>query len=151
MSYRITCYTLFDITQTGVLNRARPAEDQNYSQWLLNRNTQTNFDTILQIINLRSQPEMISIPKRIDIQFDKFENFGFLFQQVENEIYPCWHFSFDISHHSVFDDGENELGYLYKDCEGVPMILCKTEWDKLPNFLDISPELRNIYFRINNE
>lgn len=151
MSYRITCYTLFDITQTGVLNRAKPGDDQDYDKWFLNRNTQANFDTILQVINLRSQPEVITNPKKTFIKFNEFEHFGFLFQQIEDETYPCWTFTFDIAHHSVFNDGENELGSLYNDCHGVPMILCGTEFSKLPNFLDISPELKNIYFRINDE
>jgi hypothetical protein len=151
MSYRITCYTLFDITQTGVLNRARPGDDVDYDQWLKKRNTQTNFDTVLQVINLRSQPESISIPKKVDIRFDEFDNFGFLFQQIDDETYPCWQFTFDIIHHSVFNDGETELGALYNDCHNVPMILCGTEWNKLPTFLDVSPELKNIYFRITDE
>ena len=151
MSYRITCYTLFDITQTGVLNRAKPGDDVDYDQWLKKRNTQTNFDTVLQVINLRSQPESISIPKKVNIRFDEFDNFGFLFQQIDDETYPCWQFTFDIIHHSVFNDGETELGALYNDCHNVPMILCGTEWNKLPTFLDVSPELKNIYFRITDE
>ncbi len=151
MSFRITCYTLFDITQTGVLNRSRPAVDQIFDEWVYKRNTQANFDTILQVINLRSQPEMITVPKKLDINFDEFDNFGFLFQQIEKETYPCWRFSFEIQHHSVFNDGEDELGYLYNDCDGVPMILCGHERSNLPTFLDVSPELKNIYFRIDHE
>jgi hypothetical protein len=151
MSFRITCYTLFDITQTGVLNRSRPGVDQDMTDWTRKRNTQANFDTILQVISLRSQPEVIAMPKRTDIKFDEFENFGFLFQQLENELYPCWKFSFDIHHHSVFNDGISELGALYNDCSGVPMILCGSEWSKLPSFLDTSEELKNIYFTVEHE
>lgn len=149
MSFRITCYTLFDITQTGVLNRSKPGDDQDIVEWTKKRNTQANFDTILQVINLRSQPEIITMPKRIDIRFDEFDNFGFLYQQQDDEKHPCWKFVFDIQHHSVFNDGINELGALYNDCHHVPMILCGTEWNKLPAFLDGSSELRNIYFTVN--
>ena len=85
MNFRITCYTLFDITQTGVLNRSRPSVDQDMTDWTCKRNTQANFDTILQVISLRSQPESLSIPKKTLIKFDDFENFGFLFQQIESE------------------------------------------------------------------
>lgn len=151
MSFRLSCYTLFDITHTGVLNRSKPSEDQDPKIWIKKRNTQMNFDTILQVISLRSQPEIASLPERVDIRFDEFENFGFLFEQTENETYPCWKFTFHIQHQSVFDDGKNELGALYNDCDGVPMILCGTEWEKLPAFLDTSPELKNIYFKINHE
>ena len=142
---------MFDITQTGVLNRSKPSVDQDMTDWTYKRNTQANFDTILQVISLRSQPESLSIPKKRLIKFDDFENFGFLFQQIENETYPMWEFSFDIQHHSVFNDGISELGALYNDCNGVPMILCGTEWEKLPSFLDTSEELKNIYFTVNYE
>ena len=62
MSFTITCHTLFDITATGVVNRHRPVEDEEMHAWLYKRNTQCNFDTVLQAISLRSQPEIISAP-----------------------------------------------------------------------------------------
>ena len=112
------------------------------------RNTQSNFDTVQQAISLRSQPEIVRIPEKTLIQFDKFTEFGFLFEQEENETYPCWSFDFNVQHPSVFYDGVNELGALYNDCDRVPMIKCHTEWNKLPTFLDGSDELRNIYFKV---
>jgi hypothetical protein len=146
VSYTITCYTLFDITPTGVINRKKPAMDENLEEWLLKRNTQCNFDTVLQAISLRSQPEVTSDPVKIDIRFDEFVNFGFLFEQTDDEVYPCWKFEFEVQHPSVFDDGVSELGGLYRDCDGIPMIKCDASWNKLPAFLDSSVELRNIYF-----
>jgi len=77
--------------------------------------------------------------------FSEFDKFGFLFED-DLEPHPCWTFDFTVNFHSVFDDGINDFGYLYSDCEGVPMIQIGTEWNKLPTFLDGSPELRNIYF-----
>jgi hypothetical protein len=145
MSYTITCYTLFDITQTNVLNRHRPDMDNEFRY---KRNTQSNFDTVQQAISLRSQPEIVRIPEKTVIRFDKFTEFGFLFEQEENETYPCWSFDFNVQHPSVFYNGVNELGALYNDCDRVPMIKCHTEWDKLPTFLDGSDELRNIYFKV---
>jgi len=90
---------------------------------------------------------MSRMPEKSQIRFDEFTDFGFLFEQVENEVYNCWSFDFDIQHTSVFDDGINELGALYMDCDTVPMIKTDTAWDKLPAFLDTSTELRNIYFK----
>lgn len=143
--YLITCYTLFDITQTGVLNRHRPT-DQDNKEWIYKRNTQCNFDTILQSINLRSQPEIARIPKKMSIKFSEFNNFGYLYED-EEEV-NCWSFDFTVSHGSVFNDGISELGALYTDCQDVPMIKCGTEWDKLSNTLDTTEELRNIYFEV---
>ena len=148
MSYVITCYTLFDITPTGVVNRSRPVEDEEIASWLHKRNTQCNFDTVLQAISLRSQPEIIRMPEKTQIRFDEFTDFGFLYQQQENELYNCWSFDFDIQHASVFNDGVNDLGALYSDCDTVPMIKTDTVWDKLPAFLDTSDELKNIYFKV---
>lgn len=148
MTYRIRCYTLFDITKTGVTNR-RPAPDASVSDrkdWELQRNRQVNYDTILQVISLRSQPENISSLKKDSVNFREFDNFGFLFEQEEDQ--TMWHFDFTISHSSVFDDGINELGLLYNDCDNVPMLKVGTEWEKLPSNLDATPELRNIYFEI---
>ena len=145
--YRICCYTLFDITKTGVLNRSMPI-DITIDNWLKRRNTQCNFDTILQAISLRSQPEILNYPKQINIKFDEFDNFGFLFYQQDTEEYSCWTFDFEIQHPSVFDDGITELGSLYSDCDSVPMIKTDTAWSKLPEFLDTSDEFRNIYFKV---
>jgi hypothetical protein len=148
MSYTITCYTLFDITPTGVVNRSRPTEDTELILWLHKRNTQCNFDTVLQAISLRSQPEITRIPEKIQITLDEFTDFGFLYQQQENELYNCWSFDFEIQHASVFNDDTNDLGALYSDCDTVPMIKTDSVWDKLPSFLDTSAELKNIYFKV---
>ena len=148
MSFTITCYTLFDITPTGVINRQRPSPDQDMNMWLHKRNTQCNFDTVIQSVSLRSQPEVTRLPEKIQIRFDEFDKFGFLFEQQEDELYNCWSFDFEIQHPSVFDNGITELGALYSDCDNVPMIKCSTTWDKLPSFLDTSDELRNIYFKV---
>jgi hypothetical protein len=148
MSYKITCYTLFDITPTGVMNRHRPVDEELIPAWLHKRNTQCNFDTVIQSVSLRSQPEITRMPEKTQIRFDEFTDFGFLFEQKEDELYNCWTFDFEIQHASVFQDGVNDLGALYTDCDTVPMIKTDTVWDKLPAFLDTSTELRNIYFKV---
>lgn len=151
MNHRLTCYVLFDITRTGVIHRIKPGEDEDPHAWRYRRNTQCNFDTVLQLISLRSQPEILSDPIRIEVSFPEYEKFGFLFENAEESKIPCWKFDFEVQHPSVFDDGVSELGGLYRDCDQIPMILCGTEWAKLPALLDTSPELRNIYFEIHND
>lgn len=144
MSFRIRCHVLFDITPSGN-NRRHPDVGEDVAKWTHNRNTQSNFDTILQVISLRSQPEVVRNPELTMIKFDQHK-FGFLFEQHSAEEYPCWSFDFEIQHLSVFDNGISELGLLNLDCHQVPMIKCGTEWDKLSVLLDTSDELRNIYF-----
>lgn len=146
MNHKIVCYTLFDITQTNVLNRSKPSEDMPLEEWSYKRNTQSNFDTIIQAISLRSQPENISKPQKSFIRFDEFDKFGFLYEQNEAEEYPCWSFVFEVQHSGVFENGITKFGHLYNDCDGIPMIKCETEYKMLSNFLDTTPELANIYF-----
>ena len=146
MSFTVNCYTLFDITQTGVVNRNRPDPEADLDAWLHKRNTQCNFDTIVQAISLRGQPEDITVPVKNIIKLEDNENFGFLLENEEP--ITCWSFNFTIQHASVFNDGISELGSLYNDCNGVPMIKTNTAWSKLPAFLDSSSELRNIYFKV---
>lgn len=144
MNHLFSCYTLFDCTQTHVLNRSKPLASDIPEVWMHRRNTQANFDTILQAISLRSQPEIVKIPTKTMITLDD-DKFGFLYKGYEEEI-PVWTFDFYVQHPSVFNDGVEDLGYLYSDCDGVPMIKCNTEWHRVSNFLDTTPELRNIYF-----
>lgn len=144
MSHRIACYTLFDITKTGVLNRARPGADvTDNNDWFRKRNTQCNFDTILQVISLRAQPDVTKDPQMNMMDLDKSQHFGYM---LKDKNVPVWSFDFEIQHSSVFEDGIEELGALYKDCEGVPMIRCDSQWTKAGDTLDITSETRNIYF-----
>jgi len=145
--YRICCYTLFDITQTGVMNRSKPVGD-NVESWIHDRNTQCNYDTILQVISLRSQPEVVKVPYKTEIRFDEFDQFGFFYEQEEDKTYTVWKFEFEIQHPSVFENGIIPLGALYTDCEGVPMIKCKGQYENTPAFLDVTPELKNIHFEV---
>lgn len=152
MTTRIRCYTLFDITNTGVLTRRTPnnLSEEEIKKYNINRNKQCNFDTVLQVISMRSQPENITSPQVTKIKFKDFQYFGFLFDEEEQEV-NVWDFEFTVNYHGVFNDGINELGALYVDCDGVPMINGLGEWDKLPNFLDINPELKNIHFEVIND
>lgn len=145
MSHRISCYTLFDITKTGVLNRGRPGVDvEDIQSWVTKRNTQCNFDTVLQVISLRAQPDVVSDPKKIEVVIDKNSEFGTIFQ--DNKKHVVWKFDFEIQYASIFEDETSELGALYKDCESVPMLKSGLEISNLNNQLSIDNTHRNIYF-----
>lgn len=144
MSHRIACFTLFDITKTGVLNRARPSVDiTDNNDWMRKRNTQCNFDTILQVISLRAQPDVTKDPQLKYLQLSECEYFGYT---LKDKNVPVWSFDFEIQHAGVFEDGITELGALYKDCDGVPMIRCDSMYHKAGDKLDITSTTRNIYF-----
>lgn len=146
MSHRIACYTLFDITHTGIANRSKP-QDANIDDWMNKRNTQCNFDTILQVVSLRSQPDVVKLPIRFKATEHDYDKFGFLYPKTEQQWF-YWRFEFEVQHASVFENDNGSLGALYRDCEGVPMLLCKEKHDFCPNFLNTTEELRNIYFEV---
>jgi len=143
--FRIACYTLFDITQTGVMNRSKPTQD-DIENWVSRRNTQCNFDTILQVISLRSQPEIAKFPVKTEMNEEDYKKFGFIYNKQDGQISYYWKFEIEIQHMSVFENEFAPLGALYNDCEGVPMIICNTQTEKTSTFLDTSVELKNIHF-----
>ncbi len=53
----LKCYTLFDVSFTGVSKRNPPAnlEEDKVKQWHINRNRQINFDTIIQVISVNQE------------------------------------------------------------------------------------------------
>lgn len=143
--HRISCFTLFDITRTGVPNRAKPYDESlEYKDWYNKRSTQCNFDTILQIISLRAQPDVINDPKKIVIDISN-SDFGLSYKECKQS--SVWTFDFEVNHSSVFEDGINELGHLYMDCDQVPMILTDNLDIKLLNTLRIDNYFRNIIFK----
>lgn len=148
MSCIIRCHTLFDITRTGVLNRRIPSNltEREVIDLQQRRNRQVNFDTVIQIISLRSLPEEISNITVNKINFEEFQKYGFLFDNEEDQL--SYSFTFSIPFKGVFDNGIEDLGSLYSDCSQVPMLKVGTEWDKLPLHLDTTPELKNIHFEV---
>jgi hypothetical protein len=144
MSCRITCFTLFDITKTGVLNRAKPADDiEDFNLWVSQRASQCNYDTILQVISLRSQPDNPTTPIIHEIDLSTDHKFG---TDYNTDYASIWSFDFEVQNGSVFDDGSDSLGSLYSDCQGVPMVMTPNQYRNLDPMLDITKEKRNIYF-----
>lgn len=125
---RIRCTTQFDITATGVSgNHSRnrlPFRDAvgeditDIEHWNRSRNRQRNWETLQQILNLRTLLEDITKPERIDID-DK----------------NCWRFEFEIDRASSIEIDGDALGALKLDCDGVPMILGLDESSGLESYL----------------
>jgi hypothetical protein len=143
---KVRCITLFDITKTDISNR-RKALDVNFDKNLdKKRNQQSNFETILQIVSMRAQPENISDPA---IRSSSKLLWGKKYKN--SKIVSEWFFEFEVFQSSVFSDGTDELAKLFLDCEGVPMISNLDESVKLPSTLTVSEDFRNIHFEVVNE
>ncbi len=109
---KIRCRTTFDCTRTGVTGHYRasqvPFVDRSgqpinsQSDWVRSRNQQRNYETLLQIFGLRTQPLDISDPEHTD---------------------SVWQFEFSVEAPAVFaTDSADPLDGLRQDCAGVPMI-----------------------------
>lgn len=145
---KIKCTTLFDITRSGI-NTRRQEHGVTDPQYQKKRNQQSNFETILQIIGMRNQPEEITEPEKIMIYPIK-TNMGEKY--ITKTKIPAWNFVFTVSSLEPFSDSNHDLSKLIQDCAGVPMIVELDEWSKLDKMLlDSSFDYRNIHFEVIND
>jgi len=137
MSIRIGCRTQFDITETGVKNRSHksrfPFNDLSGQEisdelgWNRARNQQSNWETINQVISLRTLPENITHPIRKN---------GF------------WYFEFDVVDPASILRDSDPVGYLLSDCNDVPMILGLTEPNDMAAFIISTGTNANTWFNL---
>jgi hypothetical protein len=84
-----TCATLVDITATGVIRHTADKE--------LERNQQRNWETVLQCIGLKAQPQLIDGPYRKELEIDEGTVFGDIFFNTKQLVWifylqqrPSW-------------------------------------------------------------
>ena len=109
---RFSCRTLFDITATGVTGHFKVArvpfrddtgeEVSDEMQWNRARNQQRNWETISQLISLRTQINNSTRPERQD---------------------QSWYFEFESDTPDVFGTAENPVELLVSDEDLVPMLV----------------------------
>lgn len=136
---KILCKTYFDITATGVtghfrgsrlpfVDRAGQTIVDEYT-WNRARNQQRNWETLTQLISLRTQVFDLQPPVT-----DAKE----------------WEFSFATESDSLFELNGDPLGQLIQDCNGVPMLLGLDETIVDYPGLVTTGTVPNIWFTINN-
>lgn len=139
---KIICRTLFDCSFTGVTGHFRSSEIpfvdragqsvQNQTDWNHSRNQQRNWETLLQIISLRTQPIDLTVPVHKD---------------------GVWEFEFRSESPGVFEvhGYADPLAGLRVDCEGVPMMLNLKEQPSLAPTITTDGQDQNIWFTaVNN-
>jgi len=139
---KIVCRTLFDCSYTGVTGHYRISEipfvDKtgqqitNSDQWHRSRNQQRNWETLMQLIGLRTQPQSITRPT-----------------SDENK----WTFEFVAEATGVYSltDDPDPLAGLKQDCNGVPMVMGLNEKPTVLPTICVSGPNQNIWFEtINN-
>jgi hypothetical protein len=131
------CQTLFDITATGITGHFRatriPFMDlagqqiTDQGSWNQARNQQRNWETVTQILSLRTQLFDLTLP-------------------VKDRSGSSWMFEFETESAGVFGPDSDPTEILRADAEGVPMLL------DLNNRSDLGPVLcaqgpgQNIWF-----
>lgn len=134
---KIACKTLFDCSVTGITGHYRaaqiPFKDRagqlidNQVDWNRSRNQQRNWETLLQVLGLRTQPDILAEPYCRD---------------------GVWYFEFETANEGVYDvSGEEDpLAGLLQDCNGVPMMLNLDEQSAVTPMLCTSGRDQNIWF-----
>jgi hypothetical protein len=117
---KIQCWTYFDITATGVKHNFNTGRlpfranhgvcIDNQTQWEFARNQQRNWETLIQLVSLRSLPYDISNPEPIMHNNKK-----------------CWQFVFSVDDPAALAHDLEDLGALIQDCTDVPMLVGLTE------------------------
>ena len=134
---RYACQTLFDITATGVTGHFKvtrmPFKDDagreitDQTSWNRSRNQQRNWETLTQILGLRTQLFDMTDP-------------------VRDRSGSSWMFEFETETSGTFGPDSDPTEILRADAEGVPMIL---DLDNRPDLLPVlrtqGPE-QNIWF-----
>jgi hypothetical protein len=134
---KIAGKTLFDCSATGVTGHYRPAQIpfvdrsgqtiNNQAEWNRSRNQQRNWETILQVLGLRTQPEILVEPYCQD---------------------GVWHFEFETSSEGVYDIAGNPdpVAGLLQDCDKIPMVVNLDENVLITPVLSTSGKDQNIWF-----
>lgn len=133
MTARIRCETYFDITCSGVRNNnvGTATSQKEQQRWQIQRNQQRNWDTVLQILSLRTLPESISVPVK--------------HSQGDSMI---WSFDFVVPDINQIATEHDAVGYLRHDVQGVPMILGLDETYSRLRYLTAQDEEPNIWFKV---
>lgn len=111
---RFLVQTFFDITATGVTGHYKPSRVpfrthagdivSNESDWNRARNQQRNWETITQILGLRTQLFRIQTP-------------------ITDRSNRSWMFEFETESDNIYGDDSDLTAVLRADADGVPMLL----------------------------
>ena len=128
-------YSLVDITATGVIR------GRNHDS--LDRNQQCNWETLLQCLGLRTQPQYIQEPTATEYDLELLD-FGDFYSGSQK----VWTWSWAVESPGVYDSNGQQIGGLLQDLEQVPIITGLTETARfmLPIFYPYGT-IKNIYIK----
>lgn len=130
-------YTLFDITSTGVTK----ASSRNAYE----RDQQRNWETLQQVLGLRTQPLNLQTPvMQVDADLSQY-NFGENYTGTAN----VWSTEFTVDQVDVFTRNGDTVALLREDADLIPMITELTESVSIrPACTQTAGNACNIYFQL---
>jgi hypothetical protein len=134
--YLFQGFTLVDITATGVIR----SQDLDNAE----RNQQRNWETLLQCIGLRTQPQNIQEPTVSTVEDIGIAEFGDFYTGTQK----IWTWSWTVEREGVYDLANAPLAGLLQDLEQVPIVTGLTETARfmLPIFYPYGT-IKNIYIK----
>jgi hypothetical protein len=134
---KYACQTLFDITATGVTGHCRsarmPFQDRagqtidNEESWNRSRNQQRNWETLTQILSLRTQLFALTDP-------------------VQDLTGTRWMFEFETESDGIYGSESDPVAVLRADAGGVPMLRELNNDPYIENILITEGTRQNIWF-----
>jgi hypothetical protein len=134
---KFACQTLFDITATGTTGHCKiarmPYMDaagqviHDQITWNRSRNQQRNWETLQQILGLRTQIMQISVP-------------------VTDQTGTRWMFEFETETAGAFGPDNDATQILRQDADGVPMLRELNNEPDIESMLITQGPRQNIWF-----
>lgn len=134
---KYACQTLFDITATGTTGHCKtqrmPFYDRagqiinNEDSWNRSRNQQRNWETLTQILSLRTQLFYLTDP-------------------VQDKTGTRWMFEFETEADGIYGSSDDPVASLRDDAEGVPMLRQLNNQPDIEPFLVTTGARQNIWF-----
>lgn len=148
--YEYRVHTLVDITYNGNLQRPFPFKTpsgdliHDKQSLAMARNQNANFNTMIQLLQMRGNITWEEPPMRIDHTINKNFGFGTFYDGSQHS----WHFKFFTEQDEVYGDLNDSTGELIDDFNQVPIISFCKETVTFPNstFITRDDKLINTYF-----
>jgi hypothetical protein len=134
---KFACQTRFDITVTGITGHCKPAQMpfrdragqviQDTESWNRSRNQQRNWETLTQILGLRTQLFALTMP-------------------IPDQTGTRWMFEFETETDGVYGPGDDPTRVLRADANGVPMLRELNNTPEIESVLITEGPNQNIWF-----
>ena len=148
--HEYSIHTLVDITDNGNLKQAFPFKTtggeliHDKHSLAIARNQNSNFATLLQLLQMRGNITWEVQPQRMDTPNLGNHGFGSFYEGR----HTTWHFQFFTEQPDVYGDSKDPVAYVIQDFHYVPILSFCKETATFPNstFDTMSPATINTYF-----